>query len=83
MHKKSEYKNYIEYSSIGIEVAASIIAGFLIGYWLDQKLGTRPWLLIFWVFCGIASAVKSLYRMIKKIERNTCKLEATIDDEKK
>ena len=64
--KKRGMMRYMKYSVIGIELAASIVVGGLIGYWLDQKLGTEPWMFIFWLLCGIAAGFRSLYRMSKQ-----------------
>ena len=58
---------YMKYSLIGIEMAGSVIVGGFIGYWLDGKLGTEPWMLIFWVICGIIAGFRSLYKMAKTI----------------
>ena len=64
---KSEYVKYLQYSSIGIEMGAAVALGAFIGYKLDEWLGTEPWMLLFWLLCGIAAGFRSLYRMTKKI----------------
>lgn len=66
-NKKSNITSYLRYSVIGIELAFSVIAGALIGYWLDAKLDTAPWFFIFWVICGIIAGFRSLFRLVKKI----------------
>ena len=57
---------YMKYSVIGIEMAASVVVGGLIGHWLDTKLGTDPWMFIFWLLCGLAAGFRSLYRMSRQ-----------------
>ncbi|MDH5560086.1 MAG: AtpZ/AtpI family protein [Deltaproteobacteria bacterium] len=64
--KKKVYYQYLKYSAIGIEMAASVAVGGFIGYWLDEWLGTDPWFLIFWLFCGFVSGFRSLVRLSKK-----------------
>jgi ATP synthase protein I len=64
--KKPGMMKYMKYSVIGIEMAASVVVGGLIGYWLDSKLGTEPWLFIFWLMCGLVAGFRSLYRISKQ-----------------
>lgn len=64
--KKGGILKYMKYSVIGIEMAASVTVGGLIGYWLDTKLGTEPWMFIFWLMCGLVAGFRSLYRMSKQ-----------------
>ena len=37
-----------------------------IGYWLDKKLGTDPWLFLVFLGFGIVAAFRNLYIMYKK-----------------
>ena len=60
---------HLQYSAIGIEMAASVAVGGLIGYWLDEYFGTEPWLLFFWLVCGVAAGFRALYRLTKKVRR--------------
>ncbi len=63
--KRGAFK-YMQYSTIGIEMAVSVAVGGLFGWWLDEKLGTDPWLFLFWLLCGVAAGFRSLYKMAKK-----------------
>jgi ATP synthase protein I len=47
---------------IGIELVAGVAVGALIGYALDQWLGTTPWLLILMFFLGSGAGVMNVYR---------------------
>jgi ATP synthase protein I len=64
---KSGMMKYMKYSTIGIELSLSIIVGGGIGYWLDSALGTEPWMLIFWLMCGMIAGFRSLYNTTKRI----------------
>ncbi len=64
--QKKGIAKYLKYSTVGIELAASIAVGALLGSWLDSKLGTEPWMFLFWLMCGMAAGFRSLYRMAKK-----------------
>ena len=53
-------------STLGLTMALSISLGAFLGYYLDKKFGTSPWLfLVFFVF-GIIAAFRNLYIMYKK-----------------
>ena len=47
-------KEHVEITSLGMEFALTIIAGGGLGYWLDKKCGTSPWLLVIGVLSGFA-----------------------------
>ena len=53
-------------SQIGINIIVCVAIGLAIGYYLDRWLGTRPWLLILFIFIGVAAAFKSIFDMAKK-----------------
>ena len=53
-------------STVGLSMALSIAIGAAIGYYLDKKFGTDPWLFFVFVGFGIAAAFRNLYLMYKK-----------------
>jgi ATP synthase protein I len=53
-------------SQIGIMIIACIAIGILIGRFLDNWLGTSPWLTVVFVFLGVAAAFKSIFDLAKK-----------------
>jgi ATP synthase protein I len=57
-------------STIGMAMALSITLGALIGYYLDNKFGTEPWLFFVFFCFGIVAAFRNLYIMYKKIQDN-------------
>ena len=48
------------YAGVGMTFALTILVFVAAGYWLDEKFGTRPWLLICGVFVGATGAFISL-----------------------
>lgn len=48
----------------GLQFAAAIVLFLLLGQWLDERLGTEPWLLITGVMVGAAGGFYSLYRQL-------------------
>ena len=55
-------------SQIGITIVACILIGILIGWFLDNLLGTSPWLLLVFTVLGIVAAIKSIFDFAKKIK---------------
>ncbi len=55
-------------STVGLSMAFSIGIGALIGFYLDRKFETKPWLLLVFLGLGIAAAFRNLYLMYKKIK---------------
>jgi ATP synthase protein I len=56
------------FSTIGLSMAFAIGLGAGIGYWLDKKLGTDPWLFFVFLSLGIVAAFRNLYIMYKKVK---------------
>lgn len=42
---------------LGMTLAATVLAGLGAGYWLDARLGTRPWFLLAGASLGVAAAL--------------------------
>lgn len=53
-------------STVGMAMAFSIALGALIGFYLDEWLGTKPWLFFLFLAFGIAAAFRNLYILYKK-----------------
>jgi F0F1-type ATP synthase assembly protein I len=52
--------------SLGTTLAVTVAAMLGLGYWLDTRLGTRPWLLLAGGCLGVAVA---LYQFIRTVTR--------------
>ncbi len=52
------------YMGFGLTWAMSTLLFLFVGYWLDGRLGTTPWLLITGAFVGGAAGFYSLYHHI-------------------
>ncbi len=60
--RKAFFRELGKYSALGLEMALSVVIGMGIGYYLDRRLGTAPWLTVVWIGLGFAAGVRSLYR---------------------
>ncbi|HUP01862.1 MAG TPA: AtpZ/AtpI family protein [Gemmatimonadota bacterium] len=61
------------YTGLGLTWALSVLFFLLIGYWLDGKLGTLPWLTIAGAFAGAAGGFVTLYRGLTAAEKGASK----------
>ena len=53
-------------AQIGLTMALCIFFGVLLGMFLDDRLGTSPWLLLLFAFIGCGAAFKSMFNLAKK-----------------
>ena len=53
-----------QYLGVGMQFAGAIVLFLFVGQWLDERLGTSPWLLLLGVFVGAGAGFYSLYRQL-------------------
>ena len=58
------------YTGLGLTWALSVLFFLLIGYWLDGRLGTLPWLTMAGAFVGAAGGFLSLYKALTSAPRD-------------
>ena len=51
---------------IGVELFSAVIVGAGIGYLLDDFFGTKPWMLVVFLFFGGAAGILNVYRLSQK-----------------
>ena len=56
---------YFRYAGLGMQFALTFLAFGALGYWLDGKLGTTPWLLLIGIALGATGAFISLVRKVQ------------------
>jgi ATP synthase protein I len=54
------------FSQIGVTIVACVLVGVFLGRWLDNLLGTSPWLLLVFSLFGAGAALKALFDMGKR-----------------
>ena len=47
----------------GTELVVTVLAGFLVGQWLDGRFGTGPWLMLLGAMSGITVGLYQLIRL--------------------
>lgn len=59
------------YLAVPTLMAASILIGFFLGRWADEKFGTEPYLMLIGLVLGMATAGREIYRLIKRVQAMT------------
>ncbi len=67
--KTRGYMQVLSLSSVGIEMAISVVIGLFGGQWLDRKFGTEPLFLLIGVLVCCAAAGKAVWAAVKKADR--------------
>jgi F0F1-type ATP synthase assembly protein I len=52
--------------TVGVQLAVSIVIGFLMGLGLDRWLGTGPLFMLVFIFFGVAAGFLNVYRVAMK-----------------
>ena len=63
--KKSAWVTAGEYSSLGFILPSSIVAGYLIGAWLDKRFGTNYLYFVF-LLLGIVGGFVQIFRFLNR-----------------
>ncbi len=69
-HQEEHYSQANMAWRMVIELVAGLGIGFGIGYGLDAVLGTKPWLMVLFIFFGLAAGVQTMLRTAKEIQTN-------------
>ncbi len=52
-----------------MDMAISLVGGFVVGYWLDTYFDIFPWLTIIFFLAGIAAGVNTGILIVKKFKK--------------
>ena len=67
--KREVIKSLLSYSSLGLEMGLCVAIGIAIGYFLDRYFLTSPYLTIIFMIFGVIAAMKTIYQLMKKLEK--------------
>ncbi len=68
--KRSNYRQLGLLGTIPILIAVGPVVGFFIGRWLDEKLGTEPYLLVLFLIFGFIASGREIYGIIKRADED-------------
>jgi len=66
MADDSAFRHLLRASTLGIHLVVATFVGLAIGYFLDKALGTKPWLTFIFLFLGIFTGFRDLFRIVKR-----------------
>lgn len=64
-----KYKKYIEYITLGGEIAVTFTVPMLLGFWLDGVFETSPWLLLAGIIIGVLLMLSMFFRIAKDLNK--------------
>lgn len=59
--RDNPYRSLANFTQVGFTMAAAILVSVLLGNWLDDRLGTSPWLVLIFSLLGVLAAIRSLF----------------------
>ena len=66
---KKLFRELWYYISLSFSIALAILIGLAIGYWLDTRYDTSPWLTLIFLGLGIIAGFRNIYLAMKKSRR--------------
>jgi len=51
-------------SQVGLSIALPVVAGLAVGYWIDMRLGSLPWITLLLTLIGTAIGPVIAYRWV-------------------
>lgn len=63
--KRAAYRRFAIYSSIIFALPTTLIGALYLGYLLDKRFDTSPWLTLAGMVLGIAGAFIQLFQLLK------------------
>ena len=64
-------QDHVQITTLGTEFAVAEILGVVVGFWLDNKWGTSPWMLVLGAIGGFLLGLYIILRAAKEMERQT------------
>ena len=68
-NKNEAYRIIGLVGSFGFTTAGAMAGGYFLGSYLDKKLNTAPWFMLFFIILGIAGSFIEFFKLIKKLSR--------------
>ncbi|MEX0770971.1 MAG: AtpZ/AtpI family protein [Balneolaceae bacterium] len=65
MFRDPKLRHYLEYLTLGGEIAIGLSAPIFLGYWMDGWLKTTPWFLLTGILIGVLLMIRIVFRLIR------------------
>ncbi len=73
MGKDNKDYKWMAYAGMASTVGALLVVapaiGFFFGFWLDRKLGSDPWGMVFFGLMGVVAGFLEVFRIVSRISR--------------
>lgn len=71
--KDGRWKNVVQVGgpagTMGLHIVSAIIVGLVIGYYLDEWLGTKPYLIMVFFVFGVMAGFKMVFEDFRRLQR--------------
>jgi ATP synthase protein I len=68
---EKSFRSFALFGSFGIMMAASILVGYFIGSYLDQKLETAPWGLLVCLLLGVFGVFIEFFKTVSRYNKRS------------
>jgi ATP synthase protein I len=65
------WRSALKYSALGLEMGVAVAIGYGLGWWLDRRFGTKPYLMLVMLLLGIAAGFRGLIRAAQEAARES------------
>ncbi|HTJ80294.1 MAG TPA: AtpZ/AtpI family protein [Polyangiaceae bacterium] len=69
------YRGLGGFGTLGLEIILSILLPMGVGWWLDGRFATAPWIMWAGFFLGIATAIRALLRALRIMRKEAAREE--------
>jgi ATP synthase protein I len=59
----------VQMAALGLEFSSAVIGGLILGYYIDEWLGTKPWLMLLGTFGGLGTAVARMIALTRRFDK--------------
>lgn len=64
------FKQLATFGAIPMLLAFGPLIGYLIGNWLDEWLGTKPFLMVAFIVLGFVASGKEVYNLVRRVSKD-------------
>jgi ATP synthase protein I len=65
------FRSFTLFGSFGFMMAASILVGYLLGSYIDNKLGTGPWGLLVCLLLSVIGAFAEFFKTVREFTKRS------------